>query len=367
MNVAPAVSIVLPTYNEKDNVPVIVDLIAQVLAPHCSFEVLVVDDNSPDGTWRLAEQLSESRPWLRTIRRMHNRGLSPAVVDGFSVAKGQRLIVMDADMQHDEQALIGILAAFDEGAQLVVGSRKAAGGGVENWSVVRRLASWLATRFATLVLPVQVSDPMSGFFGITQGVHEAVTPQINPKGFKILLEYLARLPAEQVTEIGYTFRGRLHGESKMSHDVILDYLEALWGLSQASSWVSWRFLNYAIVGCVGLLVNMGTLWVLTRAATTSPSVSLMIAVELSIVSNFYLNNMLTFRNQRFRGVLKVLRGLVMFNAICATGAVINHALALKLTQSGLANIYFATMIGYAVATMWNYIVNTHVCWGASKK
>ena len=363
---AQMVSIILPTYNESKNVPIIVDRIAQVLAPLCPFEVLVVDDNSPDGTWAIAEQLSADRPWLRSIRRMQNKGLSPAVVDGFSLAKGQRLIVMDADLQHDEQALTKFIDAFNSGAQLVAGSRKVDGGGVEDWSVVRQFVSWFATRLAHFVLPLQVTDPMSGFFGITRALHESTTPQVNPKGFKILLEYLARTKAADVREVGYTFRGRQHGESKLSNDVIFEYLEALWGLSKFSDILSWRFLNYALVGCVGLVVNVTVLRLLTHGVGASESQALMIAVETSIISNFFLNNSITFRKQRFKGLAKTLRGLLMFNAICATGAFINHSLALNIRQAEFANIYFATALGYIIATIWNYVVNTHVCWKAEK-
>lgn len=359
-----AVSIILPTYNESKNVPIIVDRIAQVLNPLCTFEVLVVDDNSPDGTWALAEELSQQRPWLRSIRRMQNKGLSPAVVDGFSLAKGQRLIVMDADLQHDEQALSKFIEAFQQGSQLVVGSRKVDGGGVEDWSVLRQFVSWFATRLAHFVLPLQVTDPMSGFFGITRKLHETLTPQVNPKGFKILLEYLARTQAADVREVGYTFRGRQHGESKLSNDVIYDYLEALWGLSKLSNILSWRFLNYFLVGCVGMVVNLSILRILTHYGNAQESFALMVAVEASIISNFFLNNSITFRKHRFKGMFKTLRGLLMFNAICATGAFINHSLALNMRNAEMANIYFATAAGYLVATVWNYVVNTHVCWKA---
>ena len=362
-----AVSIILPTYNERANVPIIVDRLAQVLAPLCPFEVLVVDDNSPDGTWKLAEELSQTRPWLRSIRRMQNKGLSPAVVDGFSLAKGERLIVMDADLQHDENALSKFIEAFDSGALLIMGSRKVDGGGVEDWSIIRRFVSWFATRLAHLVLPLDASDPMSGFFGIHRKLHEELTPQVNPKGFKILLEYLARTPAAAVKEVGYTFRGRQHGESKLSNDVIYDYLEALWGLSKFSNLISWRFLNYFFVGCVGMVVNLSVLGLLKHSDTISDSLALIFAVESSIISNFFLNNSITFRKKRFVGPLRMLQGLLMFNAICATGAFINHSLAMNINQAQVANIYFSTALGYLVATVWNYVVNTHICWKASKE
>lgn len=360
------VSVILPTYNESVNVPIVVDRIAYVLAPLCEFEVLVIDDNSPDGTWSIAEQLALERPWLRSLRRMHNKGLSPAVVDGFSLAKGRYLIVMDADLQHDEQALCKFLDAFRTGAQLVVGSRKVDGGGVEDWSVIRKFVSWFATRLAHMVLPLQVTDPMSGFFGISRSVHDTLTPRVNPKGFKILLEYLARTQASNVKEVGYTFRGRQHGESKLSNDVIYDYLEALWELSRFSPFISWRFLNYAFVGCIGLIVNVVTLWILNHFVLLNVSHSVMVAVEASIISNFFLNNSITFRKQRFKSLSTILRGLLTFNAICVAGAIINHSLALNLRQSNLTNIYFATIVGYTVATFWNYFVNSHVCWKVVK-
>lgn len=359
-------SVILPTYNESQNVPLIVDRIAKVLEPICSFEVLVIDDNSPDKTWAIAEQLCEERPWLRTLRRMHNKGLSAAVVDGFAFAKGQNLVVMDADLQHDENALAKFVDAFQSGAQLVVGSRKVDGGGVEGWSAIRKFVSWFATRLAYVILPLQVSDPMSGFFGITRDVHNAITPQVNPKGFKILLEYLARINDKKVQEVGYTFRGRQHGESKLSNDVIYDYLEALWGLSHISKFLSWRFLNYCLVGALGMIIHLLILAFLKQGVELDESPALMIAVEASIVSNFFLNNSFTFRKLRFKRFTGLLRGLFTFNAICATGAFINHSLALSIKHAQLANLYVATTCGYVVATVWNYIVNSQICWKADK-
>jgi dolichol-phosphate mannosyltransferase len=359
-----ALSLILPTFNERANIPILIERLEQVLTPLCTFEVLVVDDNSPDGTWQLAEELAQTRPWLRSVRRMQNKGLSPAVVDGFSLAAGQWLVVMDADLQHDEQALVKFIEAFRAGAQLVVGSRKVDGGGVEDWSALRRFVSWFATRLAHFVLPLQVTDPMSGFFGITRTLHEGTTPQVNPKGFKILLEYLARTPASAVKEVGYTFRGRQHGESKLSNDVIYDYLEALWGLSKVSSVFSWRFLNYFFVGCIGMVVNLIVLKLMTSSFSLDASHALMVAVEASIISNFFLNNSITFRKQRFKGTVPLVRGFLMFNAICATGAFINHSLAMNLRNADVANLYFSTAFGYFIATIWNYLVNTHVCWKA---
>ena len=360
------VSVVLPTYNESKNIPIIVDRIAHVLLPICSFEVLVVDDNSPDGTWSIAEELSRERPWLRSIRRMHNKGLSPAVVDGFSQAKGKYLLVMDADLQHDENVIPKFIDAFQNGVALVAGSRKVDGGGIEDWSVLRQFVSWVATRLALFVLPLKMSDPMSGFFGITRELHERVTPLVNPKGFKILLEYLARIKTEAVIEVGYTFRGRQHGQSKLSNDVIFDYLEALWNLSKFSHIISWQFLNYAFVGSIGLTVNVLVLWLLGRLSLVTQFYAVMIAVEASIISNFFLNNEITFRKKRFSGFYKTFRALLTFNAICATGAFINHSIAMNMNQAQYANLYFSTGLGYIVATIWNYLVNVHFCWKAAK-
>lgn len=222
-------SLIIPTYNESKNIPILLARIEQCLA-QIDKEVIVVDDNSPDKTWEVAHSLKETYPWLRLIRRMHDRGLSSAVLAGFAIAEGDYLAVIDADLQHDEQVLPKMFQALENGAEIVIASRKVEGGGTQNWNVIRKMISWIATLMAKIVLRRDVTDPMSGFFALKREIYENHRDEINPRGFKILLEFLAKSKESPIQEIGYTFRGRLHGESKLSSAVIFDYIRALYDL-----------------------------------------------------------------------------------------------------------------------------------------
>ncbi len=355
-----SISIILPTYNERQNLPILVERLEKVLVGR-DFEVLVMDDNSPDETWLLARELSETRPWLRSIRRLANRGLSPAVIDGFKAAEGDILLVMDADLQHDENVIPKFIEAFENGAELVVGSRKVDGGGVENWSMVRRFVSWTATQMAHLVLPRTVTDPMSGFFAVRREFFQNISEEINPKGFKILLEIAARAKGRVIREVGFTFRGRIYGESKLSAKVMTQYLQALYELS-FGKFIPLRFVKYGIVGASGVVVNLGGLKLGKELFALSSSQATAFGIEISVITNFVLNNSWTFRDAKLSGVRGLALGLASFHVVCLAGALINFAIATYLRNKGLSNDYFADLFGIVVATIWNYIVNTRATW-----
>ena len=357
---APVVSIILPTYNERENIPILIDRLEQALKD-TPFEVLVMDDNSPDETWAVAKSLAETRPWLRVIRRMSHRGLGPAVVDGFTAATGDFLIVMDADLQHDESVLSKFISAFDAGAELVVGSRKIDGGGIEDWSRARRFVSWTATQMARLVLPSTMTDPMSGFFGVRRELFAELKSEINPRGFKILLEIASKCKRRQIAEVGYVFRGRIHGESKLSAKVMSQYLLALYELS-LGHYIPLRFVRYGMVGLSGVLVNLSGLWFGKNILEFDARTATAMGIEISIFTNFLLNNFWTFSDARIAGAKKLFLGIARFHIVCATGALINFAIAQYLNSAGQANHYFADLFGIAVATAWNYFINTRITW-----
>jgi dolichol-phosphate mannosyltransferase len=298
---------------------------------------------------------------LRVIRRVSEKGLASAVVDGFATARGRYLVAMDADLQHDEQALPGFLAAFQDGAQVVVGSRKTTGGGIENWSALRRLVSWGATLLAKAMLPRTVSDPLSGYFGVTRRFFEQAAPRLNPRGFKILLEFLALSGGQPVAEVGYVFRSRQYGSTKLSGAVMLDYLVGLYEL-RLGRIVPVRFIKYSLVGVSGIFTNQLGLWLGRNAFRLDNRYALVLGIELSILTNFLLNNYWSFRDVRVRGAAGLARGFVSFNLICMAGAVINYAVALFLSMRFGMDIYLANLAGIAVATAWNYTINVNVTW-----
>ena len=353
------ISLIIPTYNESKNVPILIERISEALSD-VKKEVIIVDDNSPDTTWEIARALSAQYPWLRVIRRMNDRGLSSAVLAGFEISEGEILAVMDSDLQHDEKALLNFIKAFENGAEIVVGSRKVKGGGIEDWSKSRMFISWVATVLAKIALPKSISDPMSGFFALKRNVYVIHKNEINPKGFKILLEFLARAKNNKIEEVGYTFKSRVHGESKLSSKVILQYIHALYDLSIGQI-IPTQFIKYIAIGTTGLIFATISLFICQYFLHISQSNSLAISIELSILTNFFLNNYWTFKNNKLVGFKKILRGLITFHAICLGGALINQAIALKLITLEFT-VYLANAFGYFIAAIWNYIININITW-----
>lgn len=216
-------SLVLPTYNEAANVTSLIDVLDAVLheLPH---EIIVVDDDSPDGTWKVAEHLSKKHPSVRVLRRVGRRGLSSAVVEGFDMARGDMLAVMDADGQHDAELLLKLVSALRGGAGIALGSRYMEGGSVGDWVTDRRIISKTGTALALWLSRVKVSDPLGGFFALKTSVYKQIRSELRPTGFKILLEILAHLPSDtRIAEVPLIFRMRLHGSSKLSLKVHLDF------------------------------------------------------------------------------------------------------------------------------------------------
>ncbi len=353
-------SVVIPTYNERENIPILIDRIKAALGK-ISHEIIVVDDDSPDRTWELVAELSEKDNNVRLIRRMSEKGLSSAVIEGFASAKGKYLAVIDADLQHDESILPEICAKLDEGFDLVIGSRKTAGGGIENWSYIRRFISFVAGLMAKILLRNNVSDPMSGYFALTRHFFQEVDEEINPRGFKILLELISRAKNKKITEVGYIFRNRLHGKSKLNTSVIIDYLIALVSLSLGRV-IPARFLKYGLIGASGVIVNEGVTWGAITFFDANHRIALMAGIETSIITNYILNNFWTFYDYRRTGAIDFFWGLLSFNVVSFLGALINFSVALFLVETFSLNIYVANLCGILISTVWNYRMSFQVTW-----
>ncbi|MDD5623350.1 MAG: polyprenol monophosphomannose synthase [Candidatus Peribacteraceae bacterium] len=220
-------SLVLPTYNEAENLPLLLPKIEEALAG-ITHEVLVVDDDSPDGTWRRAQELSREFPALKIIRRRGERGLSSAVVTGFRAARGDVLAVMDADGQHDASLLRKLYESVRARKGVAIASRYIPGGGTGQWNERRKLLSRVATRTVVHLCSLPARDPLSGFFAIDRALFERIALGLSPRGFKILFDLLVRLPrGTSVDEIPYTFAPRLKGESKLSLGVEVAFLRSI--------------------------------------------------------------------------------------------------------------------------------------------
>lgn len=359
-------SLILPTFNEAANLPELLPRVEQALAG-IDHEVIIVDDDSPDRTWEVALALAKERDDLHVIRRIDRRGLSSAVIEGFLAAKGDVLAVMDADGQHDSGLLKRLYEAVRGGSGIAVGSRYAKGGSVGQWDERRHFLSRVATRLGQAVCRVKVSDPMSGFFAIDARLFERVRPSLNPKGFKILLDLLVHIPKDtRVTEHAFTFGGRLHGESKMSRRVQVEFLEYLYDVT-IGRFIPLTFLKYCVVGFLGVFVNVGAYWVYAELLRVDGitsfagfSVAVIASIETAIIFNFLLNNVWTFAHKRLRGA-PALMGFAKYNAACALGALVNYALSAFLVWRAWPDL-LAVTIGSFTAVLWNYVMSRMVTW-----
>ncbi len=347
-------SLIVPTYNERENLVPLFESIQRALSDlsNLVYELIVVDDNSPDGTADLAESLAQIYP-VKVIRRINERGLATAVVEGFKQAVGDVLGVIDADLQHPPDIIPNLLREIWDGADVAVATRYIEGGGTKGWSLGRKIISKGATLLSHLLLPMtrRVKDPMSGFFLVKREVVEGA--KLMPIGYKILLEVLARGRADSVVAVPYVFTERVAGETKFNLREQLNYLKHLYHLSQVDREIK-RFFKFCLVGASGVSINMGLLWLITDVAGFYYLISAIFAIEAAIISNFTLNELWTFRDRRGGSAWSVLERAVKFNAVSAVGAGINLMILYGLTES-LGLYYLASnLVAIAVVTMWNF-------------
>ncbi|MDD5026820.1 MAG: GtrA family protein, partial [Candidatus Peribacteraceae bacterium] len=288
-------------------------------------------------------------------------------IEGFLAAKGDVLAVMDADGQHDSELLKRLYEAVRGGSSIAVGSRYAKGGSVGQWDERRHFLSRVATRLGQAVCSVKVSDPMSGFFAIDARLFERVRPSLNPKGFKILLDLLVHIPKDtRVVEHAFMFGGRLHGESKMSRRVQVEFLEYLYDVT-IGRFIPLTFLKYCVVGFLGVFVNVGAYWVYAELLRVDGiisfagfSVAVIVSIETAIIFNFLLNNVWTFAHKQLRGA-SALVGFAKYNIACALGALVNYAVSALLVWRAWPEL-LAVTIGSFTAVLWNYVMSRMVTW-----
>jgi dolichol-phosphate mannosyltransferase len=353
-------SVVVPTFNERDNVTALYRKLETALAG-IAWEVIFVDDNSPDGTWQVVRDLANHDGRVRCIRRVGRRGLSGACIEGILASSAPCAAVMDADLQHDETQLPKMLALIEGGAaELVVGSRYVEGGNAKSFDRARAGASAFATEIAKRVLGVRIADPMSGFFMIRRDRFEKLVPQLSTQGFKILLDIVATAHGELKTiEVPYSFGSRVHGESKLDSMVALDFL----GLVLAKftrDVVSLRFLLFAMVGGSGLFVHLGTLFAGLRLFDLPFPVAQGVGAFVAMTTNFILNNFLTYRDQRLKG-LSILWGLLSFYLVCSVGLLANVGVAFSVYDQEPI-WWFAGAAGALMGVVWNYAMSGLFVW-----
>jgi dolichol-phosphate mannosyltransferase len=353
-------SVIVPTFNESGNVEVLVQRLGVALAG-ITWEVIFVDDNSPDGTADTVRALSRQDPRVRCIRRIGRRGLSGACIEGMLASSAPCAAVIDGDLQHDETQLPKMLGLIESGAaELVIGSRYIDGGSADSFNTQRLGASKFATAVAQRVLRVKIADPMSGFFMIRRDRFERLAPQLSIQGFKILLDVVATARGDlRVVEVPYTFGSRLHGESKLDSMVALDFL----GLVLAkltNDVVSLRFLLFALVGSIGLFVHFAALFVALEAFELPFAEAQACGALLAMTSNFLLNNFLTYRDQRLKG-FGILRGLLLFYLVCSVGLLANVGVAFSVYDQEPI-WWLAGASGALMGVVWNYAMSGLFVW-----
>jgi dolichol-phosphate mannosyltransferase len=360
----PELSIVVPTFSEAENIAELYARISAVLGSE-SWEIIFVDDDSPDGTADLARRLSNQDQRVRCIQRIGRRGLATAVVEGALSSSAPFVAVMDADLQHDESLLPVMLNELrSRDLDIIVGSRYMAGGGTGEWSDRRKAISRLGGRLAKGLVPDNLNDPMSGFFAMRAEALRDAARQLSGYGYKILLDLFvsARRPL-RFAEVPYTFKPRLHGESKLDSLVAWEYLMLLVD-KRIGHIISPRLLFFVMVGGSGVVLHYLVLSTLYVGIKLPFAVSQLTGTVLAMTFNFFLNNLFTYRDRRLRG-MRLWRGLLSFYAVCGLGALANIGVA-AYAFSQQVQWAVSAGAGILVGTLWNYLATARYTWGSRK-
>ena len=364
----PYITIILPTYNERYNIETAIKTIDDYIKrAWIKCEILVVDDNSPDGTKDAVyrEQKNEHASEINILVRGKDHGLSKSINDGFKAAKGDYIFVTDADLQHDVE-MIPLVVDYFESYDVLVGSRYLKNGEIENWSAMRRAISLGATFLGRVLFP-NLTDPVSGFFGVKKSVVEGIDFD-KSRGYKILMDVLEYGNYDSVREFPYTFKSRAFGESKLKKMTMVDFVmqlcelvkHALYNRGISHIWKTWgKFMKFGVVGLSGVFVNYGGYYLFSRVGGLDLFYASLIAIELSIISNFTFNNAWTFKNKSDRSLLYRISA---FQGISLIGLVIQMVILMALVNDVGVYDLIAYPIAIIIAFLFNYILNTKITW-----
>lgn len=355
------ISVIVPTFNERDNVEILIARLARVLDGF-DWEVVFVDDDSKDGTLEVLHAAARRDVRVRYIHRIGRRGLSSAVIEGIQSTSGPLVAVMDADLQHDESLLPSMIRELDSAeVDLAVGSRYIQGGSVADWPQGRRVISKIATRFARVVTRPTLSDPMSGYFVIRRAAFDTAVRRLSALGCKILLDVLASADKPlQVKELPYTFRNRERGDSKLDALVSYEYLLLMLDKTIGRV-VPVRFIMFATVGGFGVLCHMLLLALLYLVLRLGFPVAQSGATVGAMTFNFFVNNFLTYHDRRLKGFFGLARGLTSFYAVGAVGAIANVGIASALFARHYS-WFLDGVAGIVVGAVWNYAASATFTW-----
>jgi dolichol-phosphate mannosyltransferase len=358
-------AVVVPTFNERDNVVPFLQALAAALG-QIPYEVIFVDDDSPDGTADMVREIALRDPRVRVLHRINRRGLASACVEGMLASSAPYIAVMDADLQHDEAILPQMLDRLKtRNLDVVVGSRNIAGGSMGEFARSRVRLSMLGRRFSQSVCRCEINDPMSGFFVLSRSFLMEVVHGVSGIGFKILVDLLASCHRPvRLEEMAYRFRTRQHGESKLDILVAVEYLQLLLD-KFVGDYVSASFVIFGLVGATGVVLYLAVLWLQLSWLGVSFRDAQVVATLAAMTTNFLLNNAITYRDRRLRG-WNILRGLILFYIACSFGVLINLKTAEFARATGFP-WYAAGLLGLILSSVWNYGVTRIFTWRAIRK
>lgn len=355
-----SVSVVVPTFNEARNVELILEGLAKALAGR-SWELVVVDDDSPDGTADEVRRLAASHANLRCIQRVQERGLCSAVQWGVQAAHGETIVVMDGDFQHDPAVIPAMLAKLDEGADIVPASRfldRSSAGGLS--SNFRQRLSQHGNRLINLFLGTRLSDPLTGFFATRRRFFLRSIPHMQADGFKILFDLLYHNRNARVVELAFAFRARQHGQSKLQPYVLwllaCDIASKLTG-----GFAPPRLASFIGVGLMGSLFHFTVLY-LSLALDVEFWIAQTIATLTALVFNFTINNLLTYAADRLRGA-DFYKGLMLYSAVASLGIVANVSTAQITHEHFKTHTFVAAFVGLVIDIIWRFSVSNRLIWG----
>lgn len=360
---APKLSIIIPTYKERQNIAPLVESISRVLID-IPWEVIVVDDDSPDGTHEEVVRIAQYEPRVRCLRRVGRRGLSSAVIEGMLVANAGVVAVMDADFQHDETKLLTMYdRLLTEEADVVVATRYAEGGSIGDWKEGRAKMSALANRLSRSLVNNKTTDPVSGFFMIRRAVLTAALYDLSQQGYKILIDILSssREPLS-VVEVPYQFRDRREGESKISLMVVAEFGFLLID-KLTRGLIPPRFVLFSVVGTLGLGVHLLVLRTLLGSGSGFME-SQTVATYIAMIFNYLVNNEFTYGDRRLRGFSFIV-GMVLFVVICSVGALANISVA-ELAMRNTQNWSLAGIAGALMGAVFNFGAASSIVWNRKR-
>lgn len=357
--------IVIPTFKEASNVEPLVRLLEKTLED-INWEVIFVDDNSPDETAEIVRSLARSDRRVRCVERVGRRGLSSACIEGMLATSAHTIAIMDADMQHDERLLPQMLEQLQSNPALdiVVGSRIVEGGSSsEGFSEKRASQSQLATKLSRAILTDDLKDPMSGFFMLRAPVFREVLPRLSAVGFKLLLDIFASAGRPlRFVELPYTFRERTSGDSKLDRMIAFEYLIMLYDKA-FGRFIPTRFALFSAIGGLGIAIHFALLTWLYKGLDQGFVTSQTFATIGAMTFNFFLNNALTYRDQQLKGARRLILGWLSFCLVCSVGAAANVGVAAYLFEMHYAYWTLSALSGIVVGAVWNYALSSRFTWG----